>query len=104
MAWCLKQRCEEYAKVLPLRGPIYGGAKGKEDLTRLINAKRDLSNKIGQSTWTNFFDLAWMTNYTWAPQLPSGPGGPSPKPKMPLPPSYGDPGLPKTPAGGSQAD
>ncbi|MFH1021822.1 MAG: hypothetical protein V1809_00360 [Planctomycetota bacterium] len=101
----LKQRCEEFAKAMSQRGPIYGGEPGKTDLARLLTAKREFTDKVGQTTWTNFFDLAWMTNYHWVRlcPVPSGPGT-SPRPKMPLPPSYGDPGTPKGPSGGSQAD
>ena len=89
----LKQRCEEFAKVMDKRPPIYLGGDGRGGLDRFLKTKEELCRKVGVSTWTNFFNFGWQRQYQWVRVEPSwgGHGGHVIPPRAPVPPSYEPP-------------
>ena len=94
----LKQRCEEFSTSMLQRPPLYGAAEGRADVARFVKAKKETCNRIGESTWTNFFDLGWQRQYDFERIEPSwGPGSTPPPPRNPVPPAYQQPPSPNGP-------
>jgi hypothetical protein len=94
----LKQRCEEFSTSMLQRPPLYGAAEGRADVTRFVKAKKETCSRIGESTWTNFFDLGWQRQYDFERIEPSwGPGSTPPPPRNPVPPAYQQPPSPNGP-------
>jgi hypothetical protein len=93
----LKQRCEDFATSMLQRPPLYG-AEGKADVTRFVKMKKEICSRIGESTWTNFFDLGWQRQYDFVRIEPSWGGSTViPPPRNPVPPAYQQPPSPNGP-------